>query len=53
VGGHYAHDAAGWLMMPMALVLVGAELALLSWLIVGVEEISVHRPDRLFGRHAS
>ncbi len=38
VGGHYAHDAAGWLMMPTALVLVGLELALLSWLIVEVEE---------------
>lgn len=27
-----AHDAAGWLMMPMALVLVGLELRWLSWL---------------------
>lgn len=34
VGGHYAHDAAGWLMMPVALVLVALELGLLSWLIV-------------------
>jgi exosortase len=52
VGGHYAHDAAGWLMMPTALVLVGLELVLLSWLIVGAEEISVHRPDRPLSRHA-
>lgn len=34
-GGRFAHDAAGWLMMPIALALVGAELALWSWLIVG------------------
>ncbi|MDR3635554.1 MAG: exosortase/archaeosortase family protein [Isosphaeraceae bacterium] len=34
VGGHYAHDAAGWLMMPTALLLVGLELGVLSWLIV-------------------
>jgi exosortase len=52
VGGHYAHDAAGWLMMPTALVLVGLELVLLSWLIVGAEEISIHRPDRPLSRHA-
>jgi exosortase len=47
VGGHFAHDAAGWLMMPMALVLVGLELRLLSWLVVKVEEIPPVRPDRL------
>jgi exosortase len=52
VGGHYAHDAAGWLMMPTALVLVGLELGLLSWLIVGAEEIKVHRPDRPLRRQA-
>jgi exosortase len=46
VGGHFAHDAAGWLMMPTALVLVGLELALLSWLIVAVEVIPAGRPDR-------
>lgn len=33
-GAHYAHDAAGWLMMPTALVLVGVEVAALSWLVV-------------------
>ena len=37
-GGHFAHDAAGWLMMPLALLLVGSELAVWSWLIVA-------RPD--------
>jgi exosortase len=47
VGGHFAHDAAGWLMMPAALVLVGIELSLLSWLVVRVEETPVDRPDRL------
>jgi exosortase len=29
---HWAHDWAGWLMMPLALVLVGLELGILSWL---------------------
>ena len=33
-GSKYAHDAAGWLMMPTAMVLVGLELALMSWLVV-------------------
>jgi exosortase/archaeosortase family protein len=47
IGGHYAHDAAGWLMMPVALVLVGLELALLSWLVVEVEELPAGRPDHL------
>ncbi len=28
----WAHDISGWLMMPMALILVGLELQLLSWL---------------------
>jgi len=47
VGGHFAHDAAGWLMMPTALVLVGLELAILSRLIIAEEEIPVERADRL------
>jgi exosortase/archaeosortase family protein len=33
-GNKYAHDAAGWLMMPTAMVLVGLELAIMSWLVV-------------------
>lgn len=33
-GRRYAHDVAGWLMMPTALLLVGLELTTLSWVIV-------------------
>jgi exosortase len=29
----WAHDISGWLMMPLALILVGLELTLLSWLV--------------------
>jgi exosortase len=29
----WAHDISGWLMMPMALLLVGMVLAILSWLV--------------------
>jgi exosortase len=29
----WAHDISGWLMMPLALVLVGLELSLLAWLV--------------------
>jgi exosortase len=29
----WAHDISGWLMMPLALVLVGLELCILSWLV--------------------
>jgi exosortase len=49
-GWHFAHDAAGWLMMPTALALVGLELALLSWLVVAEEEVVVARPDLLVRR---
>lgn len=31
-GQHWAHDISGWMMMPMALLLVGLELQLLAWL---------------------
>lgn len=34
----WAHDISGWLMMPLALVLVGLELWLLSWLAAESEE---------------
>jgi exosortase len=34
----WAHDISGWLMMPLALVLVGLELALLSWLVPDEDE---------------
>jgi exosortase len=30
---HWAHDWAGWLMMPLALGLVGLELGIMSWLV--------------------
>jgi exosortase len=46
VGSKYAHDAAGWLMMPTAMALVGLELALMSWLIVESEESGL-RENRL------
>lgn len=36
-GKQLAHDVAGWLMMPMALVLVLLELAWLSWLVTEEE----------------
>jgi exosortase len=29
----WAHDVSGWLMMPVALALVGLELSILSWLV--------------------
>jgi exosortase len=29
---HWAHDISGWMMMPLALILVGLELQILSWL---------------------
>ncbi len=47
IGGSRAHDAAGWLMMPLALVLVFVEMMLLRRLVV--EE--VHRSEpMLLGR---
>ncbi len=41
VGSKYAHDAAGWLMMPTAMGFVGLELLLMSWLIVESRETPV------------
>ena len=37
-GKQFAHDAAGWLMMPLSLLLMGLEMAWMSWL-VRVEEV--------------
>jgi exosortase len=37
-GKAWAHDITGWLMMPMALLLVGLELATLSWLVPTEDE---------------
>ena len=38
VGGEYAHDLAGYLMMPLALLFVGLELLVLSWIFVESSE---------------
>ena len=38
--------AAGWLMMPLAMLLVGLELPILSWLIIESEEAE-RATDRL------
>ena len=46
VGGKYAHDLAGWLMMPTAMLLVGLELGIASWLIIESEEVE-RTTDRL------
>ena len=34
----WAHDLSGWLMMPLALALVGLELCILSWLVPDEDE---------------
>jgi exosortase/archaeosortase family protein len=46
MGSKYAHDAAGWLMMPTAMLLVGLELAIMSWLVVESDEAE-RTTDRL------
>ena len=33
-GEHFAHDTAGWAMMPIALLLIWLEMRLFSWLVV-------------------
>jgi exosortase len=38
VGSKYAHDAAGWLMMPTAMAFVGLELLAMSWIVVETRE---------------
>ena len=40
VGGEYAHDIAGWMMMPLAMALVFVELAIMSWLIIEARDTS-------------
>ena len=42
-GEKLAHDLAGWMMMPIALVLVWLELKVWSWLFIEVEEIDASR----------
>ena len=39
-GYKYAHTAAGWLMMPTAMLLVWLELVLMSWVVVEGDEVS-------------
>ena len=41
-GDKIAHDTAGWMMMPVALILVWIELKVMSWLVI---EEQVHRRD--------
>jgi exosortase len=45
----WAHDVSGWLMMPMALLLVGLELGILSWLVPPETENAAedHEPNLL------
>jgi exosortase len=49
-GARIGHDLAGWLMMPMALLLVGLELGLLAWLVreeeVVLQPLLLGRPIR-------
>lgn len=49
-GDRVAHDAAGWLMMPIALALVWVELKVFSWLIVA--EAGPSRPAIFFPAQA-
>ena len=50
VGSKYAHDAAGWLMMPTAMLLVGLELAIMSWLVVESESSGIRGERMLLER---
>lgn len=52
-GSKYAHDAAGWLMMPTAMVLVGLEMAVMSWLILDTEELDRRDDFRAIERVAA
>jgi exosortase len=45
------HEVAGWLMMPMALLMVWLELKLWSWLFIEVEEMKMSTARRLQHRH--
>jgi exosortase len=46
MGQKYVHDWAGWLMMPTAMVLVGLEVLIMSWLVIESEEAEL-TTDRL------
>jgi exosortase len=45
----WAHDVSGWMMMPLALALVGLELGVLSWL-VPEEDLKVEADERKEGQ---
>ena len=45
-GLHWAHDISGWMMMPLALILVGLELQLLSWLTPPMIQMTIGRRSR-------
>jgi exosortase len=56
IGSKYAHDIAGWLMMPTALVFVLIELKIMSWLVVedhaqadSLYGLGGSAPDPLYG----
>ena len=49
-GGKIAHDAAGWLMMPLAIAMAMFEVILLSWLVVEEDQ---EIPPMLLGRPIS
>ena len=44
-GRHLAHDVAGWLMMPLALMLIGLGLAWSSWVVRSREAAFESRPE--------
>jgi len=45
IADHVYHDLAGWLMMPMALLMFGAELFILSRLFIEVEDSRADSPQ--------
>lgn len=50
LGEKYAHDYAGWMMMPLALVLAWLELCLMSWVFQDVEDLDSKAILRQTGR---
>ena len=42
-GEKTAHWLSGWLMMPLAILMLWIELKLMSWLVVEVEEVDASR----------
>lgn len=49
VGSEYAHDIAGYLMMPVAMCLVGLELWLVSWIVVEAQDTPEDNRIRTLG----